>query len=31
MPEVLVGLHFVDFAMLMLPKVTMLLASGAIS
>ena len=31
MPEVLVGLHFVVFAMLMLPKVALLLASGASS
>ena len=29
MPEVLAGLHFVVFAMLMLPKASMLLASGA--
>lgn len=31
MPEVLAGLHFVVFAMLMLPKAAMLLASGASS
>jgi len=31
MPEVLAGLHFVVFAMLMLPKVALLLASGASS
>lgn len=31
MPEVLAGLHFVVFAMLMLPKTAMLLASGASS
>ena len=30
-PEVLAGLHFVVFAMLMLPKVALLLASGASS
>ena len=29
MPQVLVGLHFVVFAMLMLPKVALRLASGA--
>ena len=31
MPEVLAGLHFVVFATLMLPKVAILLASGASS
>ena len=31
MPEVLAGLHFVVFTMLMLPKAAMLLASGASS
>lgn len=31
MPQVLAGLHFVVFAMLMLPKVALLLASGASS
>jgi transposase len=31
MPEVLAGLHFVAFAMLMLPKAAMFLASGASS
>ena len=30
-PEVLAGLHFVAFAMLMLPKAAMLLTSGASS
>ena len=31
MPEVLAGLHFEVFAILMLPKAAMLLASGASS
>lgn len=31
MPQVLAGLHFVVFAMLMLPKAAMLLASGTSS
>lgn len=31
MPEVVAGLHFVVFGMLMLPKVAMLLASGVSS
>ena len=31
MPQVLVGLHFVIFAMLMLPRAALLLASGGSS